>query len=79
MRFMATYDLMESLRNTNQWLGATAKAMASYPAFAAMPNPALTWMAAWGEVAERSYERMVVKPSWGIRTITCNDGNLTGI
>ncbi|WP_335946537.1 MULTISPECIES: polyhydroxyalkanoate depolymerase [Salipiger] len=74
MRFMATYDLMESLRNTNQWLGATAKAMASYPVFAAMPNPALTWMAAWGEVAERSYERMVVKPSWGIRTITCNDG-----
>ena len=74
MKYMATYDLMESLRNTNQWLGATAKAMASYPAFAAMPNPALTWMAAWGEVAERSYERMVVKPSWGIRTITCNDG-----
>lgn len=74
MRYMATYDLMETLRNTNQWLGATAKAMASYPALAAMPNPMITWMAAWGEVAERSFERMVVKPSWGIRSITCNDG-----
>ncbi|MBU2962657.1 polyhydroxyalkanoate depolymerase [Citreicella sp. C3M06] len=74
MRFMATYDLMETIRNTNQWVGATAKAMASYPAMAVVPNPALTWLAAWGEVAERSYKRMVVKPSWGIRTITCNDG-----
>ncbi|GGG72976.1 polyhydroxyalkanoate depolymerase [Salipiger pallidus] len=74
MRYMATYDLMESLRNTNQWMGATAKAMASYPAMAALPNPMLTWMGAWGEVAERSFERMTVKPSWGIRSITCNDG-----
>jgi poly(3-hydroxybutyrate) depolymerase len=71
---MATYDLMETFRNTNQWLGATAKAMASYPAMAAIPNPAIQWMAAWGEVTERSFERMVVKPSWGIRTFTCADG-----
>jgi poly(3-hydroxybutyrate) depolymerase len=74
MRYMATYDLMETFRNTNQWLGATAKAMASYPAMAAIPNPAIQWMAAWGEVTERSFERMVVKPSWGIRTFTCADG-----
>ncbi len=74
MRYMATYDLMETLRNTNQWLGATAKAMGSYPALAAIPNPMIAWMTAWGEVTERSFERMVVKPSWGIRTITCNDG-----
>ena len=31
MRYMAIYDLMETARNTNQWLGATAKAMAGYP------------------------------------------------
>lgn len=74
MRYMATYDLMETLRNTNQWVGATAKAMASYPALSAIPNPAIAWVAAWGEVAERSYKRMTVKPSWGIRSITCNDG-----
>ena len=74
MRYMATYDLMETVRNTNQWLGATARTMASYPAFAAIPNPALHWMAAWGEVTERSFERMVVKPDWGIRTFTCEDG-----
>jgi len=74
MRFMATYDLMETMRNTNQWLGASAQAFASYPAFAMVPNPALQWMAAWGEVTERSYKRMVAKPDWGIHSVTCADG-----
>ncbi|ETA52575.1 polyhydroxyalkanoate depolymerase, partial [Ponticoccus alexandrii] len=74
MRYMATYDLMETIRNTNQWLGATARTMASYPALAAIPNPALTWMAAWGEVTERTFERMVVKPDWDIHAVTCEDG-----
>ncbi|MCK0149038.1 polyhydroxyalkanoate depolymerase [Marivita sp. S6314] len=74
MRYMMTYDLMETFRNTNQWLGATARTMASYPAWAMMPNPAMQWMAAWGEVTERTFERMVVKPDWGIRTFTCKDG-----
>ena len=59
MRFMMTYDMMETARNTNQWLGATARSMASYPMFSAMPNPALDWMAAWGEVTERSFERKI--------------------
>lgn len=74
MHFMATYDLMETARNTNQWMGATAKALASYPIFAMTPNPAIAWMAAWGEVTERSFERMIVKPDWGIRSVTCDDG-----
>ena len=39
MRYMMTYDLMETVRNTNQWLGATALSMASYPVFSALPNP----------------------------------------
>ena len=74
MRYMINYDLMETVRNTNQWLGATARAIGAYPAFAALPNPALQWMAAWGEVTERTFERMVAKPSWGVRTFTCEDG-----
>ena len=74
MRYMATYDMMETVRNTNQWLGASASALASYPAFALVPNPALEWMRAWGEVTERTFQRMVVKPDWGIRTFTCEDG-----
>jgi poly(3-hydroxybutyrate) depolymerase len=74
MRYMLTYDLMESARNTNQWLGASALAMASYPVFSMFPNPALKWMAAWGQVTERTFSRMVVKPDWGIRTFTCEDG-----
>ncbi|MFW8634090.1 polyhydroxyalkanoate depolymerase [Cribrihabitans pelagius] len=74
MRYMMTYDLMETVRNTNQWLGATALSMASYPIFAALPNPALSWMAAWGEVTERTYQRMVAKPDWGIHTYTGEEG-----
>lgn len=66
MRYMATYDLMETIRNTNQWLGASALAMGSYPAFSMFPNPALDWMRAWGSVTERAFERMVVKPDWNI-------------
>ena len=69
MKYMATYDLMESIRNTNEWMGATARAMASYPAFALSMNPMLQLTAAWGEVAERSFARMVAKPDWGIRSI----------
>ncbi|MBT8152944.1 polyhydroxyalkanoate depolymerase [Epibacterium ulvae] len=74
MRYMMAYDLMETVRNTNQWLGASALSLASYPAFAGMPNPALSWMAAWGEVTERTFQRMIAKPDWGIHTMTCADG-----
>ncbi len=74
MRFMATYDLMETMRNTNQWLGATAQSFASYPAFSMLPNPMFNWMAAWGEVTERTFQRMVTKPDWGIDSITGEDG-----
>ncbi|EDM69652.1 polyhydroxyalkanoate depolymerase, intracellular [Roseobacter sp. AzwK-3b] len=74
MRYMITYDWMETLRNTNQWLGATALSVASYPIFAMTPNPALQWMAAWGEVTERTFQRIVTKPDWGIESITGEDG-----
>ncbi|MEM1038250.1 MAG: polyhydroxyalkanoate depolymerase [Pseudomonadota bacterium] len=74
MRYMLTYDLMESARNTNEWLGATAKAWGSYPAMAMIPNPAFQWMAAWGEVTERTFARMVVKPGWGLDSISMEDG-----
>lgn len=74
MRYMATYDLMETARNTNQWLGASALALASYPAFAMFPNPALAWTAAWGEVTERTFARMVVKPDWNIPPFVGSNG-----
>ncbi len=74
MKYMATYDLMESIRNTNEWMGATARAMASYPAFSMTLNPMLQMTAAWGEVAERSFRRMVAKPDWGIRSIPGPEG-----
>ena len=74
MKYMATYDLMESARNTNAWFGATAKAFASYPVFAMSMNPVLPLMAAWGEVTERTFNRMVEKPDWGIRSIVGPNG-----
>ena len=74
MKYMFTYDLMESARNTNEWLGASARAFASYPAFAMSMNPVLPLMAAWGEVTERTFSRMVAKPDWGIRSIVGPDG-----
>ena len=74
MRYMFAYDMMETARNTNAWLGATARAMASYPAFALVPNPMLQLTAAWGEVTERTFARMVAKPDWGIRSIVGPDG-----
>ncbi len=74
MKYMMTYDLMESARNTQAWMGATARAMASYPAFALSMNPMLPLAAAWGEVTERTFARMVVKPDWGIRSIVGPDG-----
>lgn len=74
MRLMATYDWMETVRNTNQWLGASAFALGSYPAMAMLPNPANQWLTAWGKVTERSFQRMVAKPSWGIYTVVGEDG-----
>ena len=74
MKYMTTYDLMESARNTQAWMGATARAMASYPAFALSMNPLLPLAAAWGEVTERTFARMVVKPDWGIRSIVGPEG-----
>lgn len=73
MKHLATYDLMETFRITNQWLGATAEAMGSYPALGLAPNPYLQLMRAWGKVTARTFERMVAKPDWGIRTVVGSD------
>jgi len=74
MKYMTTYDLMETARNTNQWLGASAQALGSYPAVAMVPNPFFRMIAAWGEVTERTFARMVAKPDWNINTVVGEDG-----
>ncbi len=74
MRYMVTYDLMETARNTSQWLGATARAYGSYPATGLVPSPAFRLIAAWGEVMERSFARMVAKPDWNIASVVGEDG-----
>ncbi len=74
MKQMMTYDLMETMRNTNEWLGASTRAFASYPIWGMVPNPMFKVMSAWGRVTERSFARMVIKPAWGIRTVVGSDG-----
>ena len=74
MKYMHTYDLMEATRNTNEWLGATARAFASYPVWGLAPSPMFKMLSAWGRVTERSFARMVIKPDWGIRSIVGDDG-----
>lgn len=71
---IVSYDAMETIRNTNEWLGATARAMGSYPAFALFPNPAFKLMSAWGRVTERSFARMVIKPDWALQAVAGEDG-----
>ena len=73
-RGMLSYDAIETIRNTNEWMGASARAMASYPAFALMPTPMFKLMSAWGRVTERSFARMVIKPDWDISAIPSKDG-----
>ncbi|MFN3663946.1 polyhydroxyalkanoate depolymerase [Yoonia sp.] len=74
MKYMMTYDMMESTRNTHQWLGATARAFASYPMMSWAANPAMDWLKAWGEVTERTFARMVVKPDWNLPPISDDKG-----
>lgn len=74
MKYLATYDLMETARNTNEWLGASARAFASYPVWGLAPTPMFKVMSAWGRVTERSFARMTIKPDWGIRTVVGEDG-----
>lgn len=74
MKYMVTYDLMETMRVTNQWLGATAQAMGGYPAVAMNANPMFKILGAWGEVTERAFSRMVAKPDWNIASVVGEDG-----
>ena len=71
---LISYDLMETIRNTNEWMGASARAMASYPVWGLVPHPMFKVMSAWGRVTERSFARMVIKPDWEIHSITGETG-----
>ena len=74
MRYMAAYDFMETTRNLNAWWGASARTLGTLPAFAMAPHPGFKMLAAWGEVAERSFGRMVVKPDWNLPPLVAADG-----
>lgn len=73
-RGIVSYDAMETIRNTNEWMGASARAIASYPIFALFPSPMFKMLSAWGRVTERSFARMVIKPDWQIPPIPGKEG-----
>ena len=52
MKTIMSYDLMETFRNTKEWMGASARAMASYPVWGLAPHPKFKIMSAWGRVTE---------------------------
>ncbi len=74
MKSTMSYDLMETIRNTNEWMGASARAMASYPVWGLAPHPMFRILSAWGCVTERSFARMASKPDWGIHAVAAADG-----
>ena len=74
MNHTMSYDLMESMRNANQWLGATARAVGEFPVMSMTVNPYVEWMRAWGVVTERAFDRMVERPDWDIPTVPGVDG-----
>lgn len=63
------YDTTESLRLASLWAGATAKAFWSNPVFGLAANPLPASFAAWGEVTERAFNRLSIKPDWGIDSV----------
>ncbi len=69
----SAYDMTESMRLTNLWLGATAKTFWSNPVFGLTANPIPATIAAWGEVSERAFNRLAIKPDWGIESVV-SDG-----
>jgi poly(3-hydroxybutyrate) depolymerase len=73
MKYLIKYDLIESMRITNQLMGSSVRAMFSYPQLGLVANPMFQMAAAWGEVTERSFARMVVKPDWNIQSIPSSD------
>ena len=73
MLAFAQYDNMESARLTFEGMGAAAKTFWSYPVFRTLMSPVPAAMSSWGQVTERSFSRMVVKPDWGIDTVVSRD------
>ena len=72
---VTVYDLSESIRQTNAWLGATTKAFWQNPAFSLAMSPLPSLFAAWGEVTERAFEKVASKPMWGIENVVSKDND----
>lgn len=70
---LTIYDMSESMRQGSAWWGATAKAFWGNPVFSTSLSPLPALFAAWGEVTERSFEKVATKPGWGIDSVVSRD------
>ncbi len=68
-----SYDAIESSRLAGKWFGATVRTFWGNPVFGMSVNPLPAVLAAWGEISERSFDRIDVRPDWGIDS-TVRDG-----
>ncbi len=76
MHLMSRYSMMETFRAVGEWSGTTAKLLGGSSPSSMTPwlwNPLLS---AWGDVAERSFRRMAVKPDWNIPAIEDEKGEI---
>ncbi|MBR9862325.1 MAG: polyhydroxyalkanoate depolymerase [Rhodobacteraceae bacterium] len=69
------YDMSESMRQSSAWVGATTKAFWQNPAFSVTMSPLPALFSAWGEVTERTFEKVATKPSWGIDSVVSADSD----
>jgi poly(3-hydroxybutyrate) depolymerase len=69
MRYLLTYDFMESHARDQPVDGVFGAGHVFLSAAGLFANPMIQMTAAWGEVTERTFERMVAKPDWGIYSV----------
>ncbi|MEM9332516.1 MAG: polyhydroxyalkanoate depolymerase [Pseudomonadota bacterium] len=71
--FYPSYELSESIRLSGKWLGAAAQTFWGQPAFGLIPGTLPSLFNAWGQVTERTMDRISSRPDWGIEAVV-SDG-----
>ena len=68
------YDFLETGRVGMEWMGATARAMGSSPGLRICTPHVASALRGWGDVTERSFSRMTMRPDWMLTPVAGADG-----
>ncbi|MEO0910362.1 MAG: polyhydroxyalkanoate depolymerase [Pseudomonadota bacterium] len=71
--FYPGYELSESVRLSGKWLAATAQTFWGQPVFGMFPGTLPSIFSAWGEVTERTMDRISTRPDWGIDSVVSEE------